>query len=811
MTIPLEQFVKQLEDSGIIASDTLKDFIPPKASPKDAEDLARELVRQRRLTRFQAEEIYRGKAKSLVLGNYVLQEKIGQGGMGQVFKARHSRMNRIVALKVLPANVMKDKAAVARFEREVQAAARINHPNIVTAYDADKAGNVHFLVMEYVEGSDLSALVKKSGPISVERAVDYILQAAKGLEASHSEGVVHRDIKPANLLLDKKGTVKILDMGLARFEAGQDQAELTATGAVMGTVDFMAPEQALSTKTADARADIYSLGCSLFYLLTAKATYGGDTLMAKLLAHREQAIPSLRAIFPDVPDQVDAVFKKMVAKKVEDRYQTMTEVIAALEQCGTRQGYPASTPPPGPDSNSGLTNFMKDVSQAQAKSDVRRKPPIPRIDKRRTKLLLIGGGVCLTVLPILLLMFKGNGDSNSPPHSASSAQKATLPIDGTPSHEEITVTSVVPESNIEGNPTSVEQMRSKGKDKKLRQKFVRDKSKPSANQRRNVVNKKAEARTTSLTEWKRLDQYWNVTPTTVTGFTGTEKPSFNTYLCSDRPYRDFELTCQVWLKKGNTGIQIRSEIVDQERCILKGPQADIGSKFWGCLYGEQTTGMMQAAPPDFEQKYVKADFNDVWVRCVGKHITIKINGETSVDREFPDIADAGVIGLQLHAGETEVVFSNVNVIEIDDSPTSTRASIQQSDPTIDPDRQVAKWVLSKGGKVRVQVGDERIEVSTVGAVPKGLFQVVVVNLERTNVTDPELKRSCPIYARGFGAGIGGRAAQRSGRGCPDAGRCEVACPGACASFRQRGGSSDAHARTGVPCSKPPRIDWTATS
>ena len=248
-------------------------------------------------------------------------------------------MKRVVALKVLPSSLTKTPGAVQRFQREVEVAARLEHPNIVTAFDADEADGVHFLVMQFVKGSDLARLVHEKGTLSVATALDYVIQTGRGLEYAHAQGVIHRDIKPSNLLLDDKGTLKILDMGLARLEQeigsldSTAAASLTQIGQVMGTVDYMPPEQSMDTHGADARADIYSLGCTLYYLLTGRAVYGGDTLARKIMAHREKSVPSLKVLRPDVPEELDAAFQKMLAKRPQDRHGNMSAVLADLEAC----------------------------------------------------------------------------------------------------------------------------------------------------------------------------------------------------------------------------------------------------------------------------------------------------------------------------------------------------------------------------------------------------------------------------------------------------------------------------------------------
>ena len=266
-----------------------------------------------------------------VLGDYVLLRPIGAGGMGRVFEAKHRTMDRVVALKVLPSARMKDVEQVNRFRQEVKAAAKLFHPNIVTAFDAGEERGIHYLVMEYVDGSALSQTVKQHGPVTLETAISYTLQAAQGLQYAHSRGVVHRDIKPSNLMLDADGSVKILDMGTARFGGEEKKEEnLTQTGVIMGTVNYMSPEQARDAHSVDYRTDIYSLGCTFYYLLTGKPLYEGD-MIKTLLAHAREPIPNIQEFDRHIPDWVDETLKRMLAKNPDDRFQSITELIERIE------------------------------------------------------------------------------------------------------------------------------------------------------------------------------------------------------------------------------------------------------------------------------------------------------------------------------------------------------------------------------------------------------------------------------------------------------------------------------------------------
>ena len=277
-----------------------------------------------------------------VIGDYALLGRIGAGGMGRVFKAQHRRMDRLVALKILSKKQMGNPDSVRRFHQEMKAAAKLIHPNIVTAFDAGEQGGIHYLVMEYVDGPSLNQVIKNHGPLSHEKAIDFVLQAARGLSYSHSCGMIHRDIKPSNLIQDADGTVKILDMGTARIGNDEPMEDgLTVEGMIMGTINYMAPEQARDATKADHRSDIYSLGCTLFFLLTGRSLYKGK-VVETLMAHAQQPIPSLREHCDDVPHWLEEVYSKMVAKKLEDRYQSMDEMIKDVQDWLNPQEDPES-------------------------------------------------------------------------------------------------------------------------------------------------------------------------------------------------------------------------------------------------------------------------------------------------------------------------------------------------------------------------------------------------------------------------------------------------------------------------------------
>jgi WD40 repeat protein/tRNA A-37 threonylcarbamoyl transferase component Bud32 len=263
---------------------------------------------------------------------YRVVRLLGAGAMGAVYEAEHLVMQRPVALKVIRRALTARADAVERFRREVRAAARLSHPNIVATTDAEDAGETHFLVMEYVEGTDLGRLVQERGPLPVDRACDYIRQAALGLQYAFERRMVHRDLKPHNLMLTPDGRVKILDFGLARFASeAASAAGVTGTGMVLGTVDYMAPEQADSAREADIRSDIYSLGCTLYHLLAGRPPFPTGAPLQKVMAHREKKPQPLTELRPDLPEGFMPVLERMMAKNPRHRYQTPAAAALALE------------------------------------------------------------------------------------------------------------------------------------------------------------------------------------------------------------------------------------------------------------------------------------------------------------------------------------------------------------------------------------------------------------------------------------------------------------------------------------------------
>jgi serine/threonine-protein kinase len=335
----VNDFLDLVRRSQLVEEDQLTKFLGALAArngrklPDAPEKVAAEMVAANLLTEWQSEKLLAGKHKGFVLGKYKLLRHLGKGGMSQVYLAEHTLMRRKVAIKVLPANRVEDATYLERFRIEARAAAKLDDPNIVRAYDIDvHEGKTHFIVMEYVEGQDLHQLVRDKGPLPYEKAADYIAQVARGLSHAHEMGLVHRDIKPANCLLDKNEVVKLLDMGLARLIDDEASLTLDNNENVLGTADYLAPEQALNSHKADARADIYSLGCTLYFLLTGHPPFPDGSISERLIKHQVEQAPSIYKDRPDAPSVLVNICNRMMSKKVEDRYQTAGDVAERLAE-----------------------------------------------------------------------------------------------------------------------------------------------------------------------------------------------------------------------------------------------------------------------------------------------------------------------------------------------------------------------------------------------------------------------------------------------------------------------------------------------
>jgi len=345
-TLSTEGFLDYVERSDLVDAVTLQSALDElKAAnggelPADADLIANKLIEKKLLTSWQVERLMEKKYRAFFLGKYRILQLIGSGGMSTVYLAEHKLMHRQRAIKVLPRKRVKDSSYLARFHLEAQATSQLDHPNIVRCYDVDNEGDTHYIVMEFIEGKDLNTIVKQEGPLPLELTCNYIAQAAEGLAHAHEKGLIHRDVKPANLLVDKKGIVKILDLGLALF-CDNEQASLTVehNENVLGTADYLAPEQAVNSHKIDHKADIYGLGCSLYFLLTGRPPFPDGTLAQRIAKHQSQMPEDIRKLRADCPRDLADICVKMMQKRPEKRYANMREIAIALENWLVNHGY----------------------------------------------------------------------------------------------------------------------------------------------------------------------------------------------------------------------------------------------------------------------------------------------------------------------------------------------------------------------------------------------------------------------------------------------------------------------------------------
>ncbi|WP_166820134.1 protein kinase domain-containing protein [Thalassoroseus pseudoceratinae] len=442
LTVP--SFLNVVRQSNLVPQDRLQAAIDDMKAQginiESSRQLSDQLVERGVLTQWQADKLLQGKHKGFFLGKYRLLSLLGKGGMSSVYLAEHVLMRRRCAIKVLPTKRVNDTSYLARFHREAQAVASLDHPNIVRAYDvdheSDKGQEIHFLVMEYVEGRDLQEIVAQDGVIGYVEAAEYIRQSASGLAHAHAAGMVHRDIKPGNLLVDRNGNVRILDMGLARFFDNEDEESLTVAHdeKVLGTADYLAPEQALDSHNVDHRADLYSLGCTFYFILTGHPPFREGTLAQRLMAHQTKEPLPIQNDRVDVPEDLLAIIRRMMAKKVEERHQTAEEIMQDLGRWLFEHGGEAwrLEHPGASDSFSRPSSSKNDLPQVEPPA----KPAVP-----------VAQAIPVTPEP----------SSTQEPTSATDSTKDFQPTEsGTPAeHTADPSTESVPDSSVSvGSPST---------------------------------------------------------------------------------------------------------------------------------------------------------------------------------------------------------------------------------------------------------------------------------------------------------------------------------------------------------------------
>ncbi len=332
-----KSFLSNLERSGIVDRDKLNAALAtinqdPASPTATLEEIQNHLIQSGLVTEWHCTKLAAGKYKGFFLGKYKLIRHLGSGGMSTVYLAENKITGQRRAIKVLPRKKVDDKSFLDRFYREARAAAALNHPNIVRVYDIASVDKTHYMVMEYVEGIDLYAMVKRDGPQSFESALDNIRQSATGLKHAHQRNLIHRDIKPANLLLTDTGTIKILDLGLALLTADEEESlTIMHNERVMGTADYLSPEQAVNSHEVDHRTDIYSLGCTLYFLLTGQPPFPSGTLAQRIAMHQTQDPQTVETIRQDCPPEIAQFCRRMMQKKPEDRLSDTSIIISEID------------------------------------------------------------------------------------------------------------------------------------------------------------------------------------------------------------------------------------------------------------------------------------------------------------------------------------------------------------------------------------------------------------------------------------------------------------------------------------------------